>query len=85
MAPFARNITNEVNLRGAIDFNNLTGFVNEPRIVGISISAKRQSERPARPSRRADCPKDCHRPAMLPVRAGSMVRFEGLPLHHTMR
>jgi outer membrane receptor protein involved in Fe transport len=41
VALFARNITNEVNLRGAIDFNNLTGFVNEPRIVGISISAKR--------------------------------------------
>jgi outer membrane receptor protein involved in Fe transport len=41
IAAFARNITNEVNLRGAIDFDNLTGFVNEPRIVGISISAKR--------------------------------------------
>jgi iron complex outermembrane recepter protein len=41
VAAFARNITNEVNLRGGIDFNNLTGFVNEPRIVGISISAKR--------------------------------------------
>jgi len=41
IAAFARNITNEVNLRGAIDFNNLTGFVNEPRIVGISISARR--------------------------------------------
>ncbi|WP_165189464.1 TonB-dependent receptor [Caulobacter soli] len=41
IAWFARNITNEVNLRGAIDFNNLTGFVNEPRIIGISISAKR--------------------------------------------
>ncbi|MDR7116549.1 TonB-dependent receptor [Caulobacter sp. BE254] len=41
IAAFARNITNEVNLRGGIDFNNLTGFVNEPRIVGISISAKR--------------------------------------------
>ncbi|HWU13754.1 MAG TPA: TonB-dependent receptor [Caulobacter sp.] len=41
IAAFARNITNEVNLRGAIDFNNLTGFVNEPRIVGVSISAKR--------------------------------------------
>jgi outer membrane receptor protein involved in Fe transport len=41
VAVFARNITNEVNLRGGIDFNNLTGFVNEPRIVGISISAKR--------------------------------------------
>jgi outer membrane receptor protein involved in Fe transport len=41
VALFARNITNEVNLRGGIDFDDLTGFVNEPRIVGISISAKR--------------------------------------------
>ena len=41
VALFARNITNEVNLRGGIDFNNNTGFVNEPRIVGISLSAKR--------------------------------------------
>jgi len=41
VAVFARNLTNEVNLRGGIDFNNLTGFVNEPRIVGVSISAKR--------------------------------------------
>ncbi len=41
IAAFARNITNEVNLKGGIDFNNNTGFVNEPRIVGISISAKR--------------------------------------------
>jgi len=41
VAVFARNITNEVNLRGGIDFNNLTGFVNEPRVVGISLSARR--------------------------------------------
>ena len=41
VALFARNITNEVNLKGGIDFDNNTGFVNEPRIVGISISAKR--------------------------------------------
>ncbi|MGR4866185.1 TonB-dependent receptor [Caulobacter sp. LARHSG274] len=41
VAVFARNLTNEVNLRGGIDFNNNTGFVNEPRIVGVSISAKR--------------------------------------------
>ncbi|AYV45035.1 TonB-dependent receptor [Caulobacter flavus] len=40
VAVFARNITNEVNLRGGIDFNNLTGFVNEPRVVGISLSAR---------------------------------------------
>jgi len=35
---FARNLTNARNLKGAIDFNNLTGFVNDPRIVGIAVS-----------------------------------------------
>ena len=39
VALFARNLTNEHNLMGGIDFNNNTGFVTEPRIVGISISA----------------------------------------------
>ena len=34
-ALFVRNITNEENVKGAIDFNNLTGIVNQPRIVGI--------------------------------------------------
>ncbi|MAI91622.1 TonB-dependent receptor [Ponticaulis sp.] len=37
-ALFARNITDVEVLEGAIDFNNLTGFVNEPRIVGVSFS-----------------------------------------------
>ena len=32
---FARNITDEERLEGAIDFNNLTGFVNEPRTFGV--------------------------------------------------
>lgn len=32
---FARNITDEDNVKGGIDFNNLTGFVNEPRVIGI--------------------------------------------------
>ena len=36
---FARNITNEENLKGAIDFNNLTGFVNEPRVWGLALGA----------------------------------------------
>ncbi|RZV41966.1 MAG: TonB-dependent receptor, partial [Acidimicrobiales bacterium] len=40
VAAFARNITNEVNLAGGIDFNNNTGFVTEPRIVGVSFRAK---------------------------------------------
>jgi iron complex outermembrane receptor protein len=35
VALFGRNITNEDNVKGAIDFNNLTGIVNEPRIIGI--------------------------------------------------
>ncbi|HOY78229.1 MAG TPA: TonB-dependent receptor [Hyphomonadaceae bacterium] len=36
VAAFARNITDEDNVKGAIDFNNNTAFVNEPRIIGIS-------------------------------------------------
>lgn len=35
IAFFGRNITDENNVRGAIDFNNLTGIVNEPRIWGV--------------------------------------------------
>ncbi len=34
---FARNITDEEALEGAIDFNNLTGFVNEPRTYGVQL------------------------------------------------
>jgi len=37
IAAFGRNITDEHNVKGAIDFNNLTGFVNEPRIVGVEF------------------------------------------------
>ena len=40
VAVFARNLTDEVNLAGGIDFNNNTGFVTEPRIVGVSFSAR---------------------------------------------
>ncbi|MFQ3250665.1 MAG: iron complex outermembrane receptor protein [Glaciecola sp.] len=35
VALFVRNLTDEDNVKGAIDFNNLTGIVNEPRVVGI--------------------------------------------------
>ncbi len=35
LAAFGRNITNDESLTGGIDFNNLTGFVNEPRIWGF--------------------------------------------------
>ncbi len=36
-AVFGRNITNQVRVTGGIDFNNLTGFVNEPRTVGAQF------------------------------------------------
>jgi iron complex outermembrane recepter protein len=39
-AVFGRNITDEENVKGAIDFNNLTGFDNDPRIIGVSFRAR---------------------------------------------
>jgi iron complex outermembrane receptor protein len=39
-AVFGRNITGEVVAVGAIDFNNLTGFVNEPQIWGVQFKAR---------------------------------------------
>ena len=38
-AVFGRNITNELALEGAIDFNNLTGFVNDPPLWGVELTA----------------------------------------------
>jgi iron complex outermembrane receptor protein len=35
LAVFVRNITDDTSLTGGIDFNNLTGFVNEPRLWGV--------------------------------------------------
>jgi len=40
IAAFARNLTDEVNIAGGIDFNNNTAFVTEPRIVGVMFSAR---------------------------------------------
>ncbi|MEO0464531.1 MAG: TonB-dependent receptor [Pseudomonadota bacterium] len=37
VALFARNITNEDNVLGVVDFNNNTAFVNEPRVIGVSL------------------------------------------------
>ncbi len=37
VAAFARNITNTERITGGIDFNNLTGFVNEPRQFGMQF------------------------------------------------
>jgi iron complex outermembrane receptor protein len=38
-ALFGRNITDEEVAVGGIDFNNLTGFLNEPRIWGVQFKA----------------------------------------------
>jgi iron complex outermembrane receptor protein len=40
VAVFGRNITNRIQLEGAIDFNNLTGFVNDPRTFGVEVKTK---------------------------------------------
>ncbi|WP_073978087.1 TonB-dependent receptor [Erythrobacter donghaensis] len=40
VAAFARNITDEDNVLGVVDFNNNTAFVNEPRVVGAMVSFK---------------------------------------------
>ena len=36
-ALFGRNITNQVRAVGGIDFNNLTGFINDPRTWGAQF------------------------------------------------
>lgn len=40
IAGFVRNITKDTSAVGGIDFNNLTGFVNEPRVWGVEIGTK---------------------------------------------
>ncbi|MEM7689369.1 MAG: TonB-dependent receptor [Pseudomonadota bacterium] len=37
VALFVRNITGEDNVQGVVDFNNNTVFVNEPRVIGVSV------------------------------------------------
>ena len=39
IAVFGRNITNQVRVTGGIDFNNLTGFINDPRTYGVQFRA----------------------------------------------
>jgi len=39
LALFGRNITDEKVLIGGIDFNNLTGMVNDPRHIGVNFRA----------------------------------------------
>jgi iron complex outermembrane recepter protein len=38
-ALFGRNITNQIRVVGGINFNNLTGFINEPRTFGAQFKA----------------------------------------------
>jgi outer membrane receptor protein involved in Fe transport len=40
LALYVRNILDAEIVRGGIDFNNLTGFVNEPRIYGVSATLR---------------------------------------------
>lgn len=39
VSAYARNITNQIQVVAAIDFNNLTGIVNEPRNYGVQFRA----------------------------------------------
>jgi iron complex outermembrane receptor protein len=39
-AAFGRNITDQIRIVGGIDFNNLTGFINEPRTWGVQFRAQ---------------------------------------------
>ena len=36
---YVRNVTNQIRIVGGIDFNNLTGFINEPRSYGVQFKA----------------------------------------------
>jgi len=40
LALFGRNITDTTRVVGAVDFNNLTGFLNEPRSLGLEFTAR---------------------------------------------
>lgn len=40
LAAFGRNILNDTSVEGAIDFNNLAGFVNEPPVWGLELVAR---------------------------------------------
>ena len=37
---FSCDFSDEANVIGAIDFNNLTAFVNEPRMYGVELSKR---------------------------------------------
>ncbi len=37
LAVYVRNLTNQIRAESAIDFDNLTGMINDPRTYGVSI------------------------------------------------
>jgi iron complex outermembrane receptor protein len=37
VAAFGRNILDQRRITGGIDFDNLTGFTNEPRVWGVQF------------------------------------------------
>ena len=39
LSAYGRNITNQIQSLGAIDFDNLTGIINEPRTYGVQFKA----------------------------------------------
>jgi iron complex outermembrane receptor protein len=40
IAAYGRNLTDDISVQGGIDFNNLTGMVNEPRTFGLEMVAR---------------------------------------------
>jgi iron complex outermembrane receptor protein len=40
VAAFCRNCANQIRVVGGIDFDNLTGFINDPRIIGGQVRVK---------------------------------------------
>jgi iron complex outermembrane receptor protein len=40
VAAYCSNCLNQIRLVGGIDFDNLTGFINDPVIAGVQFSGK---------------------------------------------
>ncbi|HVJ61691.1 MAG TPA: TonB-dependent receptor [Tahibacter sp.] len=40
LSVYGRNITNQIRVVGGIDFNNLTGFINDPRVWGVEFAVR---------------------------------------------
>lgn len=40
ISAFGKNLFNDTSIEGAIDFNNFSGFVNEPRVYGVEFKMR---------------------------------------------